>query len=335
MYKISAEEILDFKPKDYVKTIYATEEVIQESVYTPSTITNIISQTSISTITSAISNLINDIYKAKSSIETQSLTSELDILKSSLTSNKVLNGDIMKYINYHCTDISGDVKVEIYYALHNLQNEISTFNDVIKKIVYGDSNISDEDASKIDSDKLESLNYLESNKIDTINYASLNTDAKINSLLTAYSNSVSSYGNGLISLIDATPSNTILDTNLKNSTLNIFNNEVNNSSKCMDLHNSYVDTNVVSYAIIDVYNKRAGVLGNVKTYDGIMKLDDCNLIGQYMKDYYGNIDTLNTSIIELSKSIIYNAVSKGDYADSIINKNNLRNLYNLNFKTTK
>ncbi len=190
--------IIGYKPDlKYTKEVSSTSDSTSSTAITSSddtsystTLTSISENlpssvlTSINYVSENLESLISqlaELFKDKNYDKYRNISAFLSAIKSGNTSYV---GD---FISYHSDDITGSILPELILEISNAEKRLELLDSTLKKLYYGDENITLEEAQEVDSAYLAKLKtYETTGEISKINYLTVSQDAILNKSVSNY-----------------------------------------------------------------------------------------------------------------------------------------------------
>ena len=204
---------------------------------------------------------------------------DISILLSAIESNN--EEYINNFINYHKDLITGSIVPELIGQLHNISIRLNVLDKILKKLYYGDENISNEDAQEIDNGYVEQLKKFEVNG-DTgkINYVALSYDSILNRSITMYAYGINKKA---INLSKITSLNNDITTDKTKIPMikrlySEVNDEINYRSQSYDTQQSI---EIMQKTLYNYYNRRSDLITMYDMYDGDENFSLINRLQEY------------------------------------------------------
>lgn len=318
-FKLKTDNVLDFQPT--VPNTYIHTDVTPDAIGETETNT-IISQISTYRPSYVLNNfnvLLGTIISIKAFLDSNitnvlsdDMLSSFEDFKNTYNSNYIVNND---------NSIYGNTLIEAWDIANRLHDEINNLFGVYKNIYYKDS-ITQEEASSIDEQLINTLSSADDSKI---NYPVIIMDVQINQILNSYLGVVSSYASGLSQLVFTEP-NAVENNNLESLYSNLFISIARQNNNDNIQNKKYIDSKAIESCLINFANQRQDAINTMKISSQINNSSDT--IDSYINDYINNVFN---SIVDFHKSIMCATIYKNNYINSLFEKDKIRNIYNISF----
>jgi len=260
----------------------------------------------------------------------QNMEDLVDSIKNDISKDDIYNGlleiddtdytGIEDYVS-KAREIDGDVNVELYPLLKYIKDDTYNMLNKVNEFFYN-NNIDYDNLDKYKSYQdtyINSLTQSEKDNLD-IDYKSLGVEIQINKFL----NDRIKYLTNFLTICNSNkqqrnfilPNDNSIVNNYYNNVKNI-NNEDRIKMKCFDSSNILykILENIYTYKTNMVNNRTILLSANKKTFFSLLSI---------AKE---NEDKLSNSILDLFKYQFTDEINKGDYIDTLIVKNSIREFY--------
>lgn len=265
---------------------------------------------------------INDIIDRLSELFKQKEYEEYSNIESFI--NAIDNGNtvyIKDFITYHKTDISKSQIPEIIHLLKDEEKRLTMYIDTLKTLYYGNSNITDEECSKIDSENA-SVITMKDKQGKGLNYLTLSYDSILNKSINTYSSKIDSAFIELEEVAYAEDKTGISNSIILPMLEQLFkeaDNEINARETTYDTQQS-VDT--ARKALYNYYVKRNELK---QFYDIVAETSED---GSYLLSKISSFEnTLDNAIEDVSRTMLGNVYHIEALSNLMGEKQQLRSLY--------
>lgn len=225
------------------------------------------------------------------------------------------------FLEYHKTDISKSQIPEIINVLEIEKERLNMFNETLKTLYYGTSNITDEECKQKD-DEISSVLIQKDKQGKGINYLTLSYDSILNKSINTYSSKIDGACIQLEEVAYTEDDNDITNSILLPMIERLFketDNEINARSASYDIQQS-VDT--TRKALYNYYIKRNDLN---QFYNTVTELSS---EGSYLISKISSFeDKLDNAIEEINRTTLGNVYYMKSLSDLMTEKQQLRSLY--------
>lgn len=238
--------------------------------------------------------------------------------------NSIESGNI-EYVNaflqYHKTDISKSQIPEIIWMLETEKERLTIFNDALKTLYYGTSNITDEECKQKDSE-IASVLSKKDKQGKGVNYVTLSCDSVLNKSLDTYISKV----DGSCILLEEV-AYTEDDSNMNNPILlpmieNLFQDIDKEIDARMNLYNEQQSIDSTTKALYNYYVKRKELN---QFYDIV---SETSSDGSFLLSKISSFENkLDSAIENINRTTLGNVYYLQSISDLMTEKQQLRSLY--------
>lgn len=225
------------------------------------------------------------------------------------------------FLEYHKTDISKSQIPEIINVLEIEKERLNMFNETLKTLYYGTSNITDEECKQKD-DEISSVLIQKDKQGKGINYLTLSYDSILNKSINTYSSKIDGACIQLEEVAYTEDDNDITNSILLPMIERLFketDDEINARSSSYDIQQS-VDT--TRKALYNYYIKRNDLN---QFYNTVTELSS---EGSYLISKISSFeDKLDNAIEEINRTTLGNVYYMKSLSDLMTEKQQLRSLY--------
>lgn len=225
------------------------------------------------------------------------------------------------FLEYHKTDISKSQIPEIINVLEIEKERLNIFNETLKTLYYGTSNITDEECKQKD-DEISSVLIQKDKQGKGINYLTLSYDSILNKSINTYSSKIDGACIQLEEVAYTEDDNDITNSILLPMIERLFketDDEINARSSSYDIQQS-VDTTIK--ALYNYYIKRNDLN---QFYNTVTELSS---EGSYLISKISSFeDKLDNAIEEINRTTLGNVYYMKSLSDLMTEKQQLRSLY--------
>jgi hypothetical protein len=231
------------------------------------------------------------------------------------------NNYIDKFIKYHKNNISGSIVPELIGLIYSTQQRLEELSGTLKELYYGDSQLTTDEAKKIDDTYLQQMKENEINQeIEKNNYLALSYDSELNRSVNVYSFSVNKK---VIDIADVVLKKDDSSSDSSKSTLiqRLFD-EVNSEiDSRKDLYNAQQSVEIMNKTLYNYYDKRKE---SIELYDLFSENQSSIFIGSKIQEYALQLDD---SIKNINRTFAGNQYYLSETTKLEREKHFLKNIY--------
>lgn len=233
-----------------------------------------------------------------------------------------------EFLSYHYNKIEGSQIPEIIDLLIKEEERLHVLSSTLKKLYYGNSNLSTSAAEKIDQDYVSLITSKEYNgEREGINYLTISSDTKLNKTIASYLGNLNTAVIDLESSLYQTSSGTITGNKMISDTItHMFNTATNDLTDKKEIYYHQQEIATMEKTLYNYYGKRRELKD---FYNAVYLLND-EFLSNKLNAFS---DGLNNAITNVDRTIFGSAAYLSLIYPIEVEKQHLRDVYHtINYK---